>query len=196
LPHEERPQRGVGEGAGECHDAGMNDAATMNQTSKHEYQGACPKSGTFRCMRIRGLELEREKHPPRLPAEGGGIPPPPASGSGSGFLVAQAGSLLERGFPIRQVFPSTRRPLFPPAWPTGSQPHGRLPACATEGGAAGRGAFPTGAQPLSLPSLSIMTISGRKRAMTMLPTMTARNTIMMGSRSEVMAVTALSTSSS
>jgi hypothetical protein len=39
-------------------------------------------------------------------------------------------------------------------------------------------------------------IKGRNMAMTMLPTMTARKTIMIGSSSEVMAATALSTSSS
>ena len=46
------------------------------------------------------------------------------------------------------------------------------------------------------PSLSIILMRGRNMAMTMLPTMTARKTIMMGSSREVMAVTALSTSSS
>ena len=51
--------------------------------------------------------------------------------------------------------------------------------------------------PSSLPPMLLMsTISGRNKAMTMLPTTTARNTIMIGSRSEVMAETALSTSSS
>src|SRR5665213_1636059 len=42
----------------------------------------------------------------------------------------------------------------------------------------------------------IMEMRGKNMAMTMLPTMTARNTIMIGSSSEVMAATALSTSSS
>jgi hypothetical protein len=51
--------------------------------------------------------------------------------------------------------------------------------------------------PLSSPLiLLIMEISGRNIAITMLPTMTARKTIMMGSSNEVMADTALSTSSS
>ena len=44
--------------------------------------------------------------------------------------------------------------------------------------------------------LSMSTIKGRNSAMTILPTITARNTIMIGSRREVMAATALSTSSS
>ena len=44
--------------------------------------------------------------------------------------------------------------------------------------------------------LSMRTISGRNMAITILPTMTARITIMIGSSSEVMAATALSTSSS
>ena len=42
----------------------------------------------------------------------------------------------------------------------------------------------------------MMLISGRKRAMTIVPTIKARNTIMIGSRSEVRLSTALSTSSS
>jgi hypothetical protein len=50
--------------------------------------------------------------------------------------------------------------------------------------------------PLSPPTLFINEISGINIAMTMLPTTTARNTIMMGSSNEVMAATALSTSSS
>ena len=44
--------------------------------------------------------------------------------------------------------------------------------------------------------LLIMAIRGKNIAITMLPTITARNTIMMGSSREVMAATALSTSSS
>jgi hypothetical protein len=50
--------------------------------------------------------------------------------------------------------------------------------------------------PLSPLRLPIMAISGKNMAITMLPTITARKTIMMGSRSEVMAATELSTSSS
>src|SRR5262249_41992692 len=49
---------------------------------------------------------------------------------------------------------------------------------------------------LSPPTLFMSAIRGRNIAMTMLPTITARNTIMMGSSNEVMAATALSTSSS
>ena len=49
---------------------------------------------------------------------------------------------------------------------------------------------------LSSPMVSMTLMSGKNIAMTMLPTMTARNTIMIGSSSEVMAETALSTSSS
>jgi hypothetical protein len=49
---------------------------------------------------------------------------------------------------------------------------------------------------LSEPSLSMRVMSGRNKAMTMLPTTTARKTIMIGSSNEVMADTALSTSSS
>lgn len=49
---------------------------------------------------------------------------------------------------------------------------------------------------LGSPTPSINLISGRKSAMTMLPTMIARKTIMIGSRREVIAATALSTSSS
>jgi len=51
--------------------------------------------------------------------------------------------------------------------------------------------------PLSSPlMLLIIWINGRNIAITMLPTMTARKTIMMGSSNEVMADTALSTCSS
>ena len=50
--------------------------------------------------------------------------------------------------------------------------------------------------PPSLLRPSMRAIRGKNRAMTMLPTMTARKTIMIGSNSEVMAATALSTSSS
>src|SRR6185437_6834987 len=46
------------------------------------------------------------------------------------------------------------------------------------------------------PSWSMRLINGRNSAMTMLPTTTARKTIMIGSRREVIADTALSTSSS
>ena len=46
------------------------------------------------------------------------------------------------------------------------------------------------------PNLSIILMSGRNIAITMLPTMTAKNTIIIGSNNDVMAVTALSTSSS
>src|SRR5207248_11436505 len=42
----------------------------------------------------------------------------------------------------------------------------------------------------------MMLMSGVKRASTIVPTITARNTIMMGSSAEVRAITALSTSSS
>src|SRR4029077_20011536 len=48
----------------------------------------------------------------------------------------------------------------------------------------------------SPPMLFIRSMRGRNMAMTMLPTTTARKTIMMGSSREVMAATALSTSSS
>ena len=48
----------------------------------------------------------------------------------------------------------------------------------------------------SPPMPSIRPIRGRNIAMTMLPTITARKTIMIGSSREVMAATALSTSSS
>ena len=50
--------------------------------------------------------------------------------------------------------------------------------------------------PPSLPIVFIISIRGRNMAMTMLPTTMARKTIMIGSSSEVMAATALSTSSS
>src|SRR6266498_1580754 len=46
------------------------------------------------------------------------------------------------------------------------------------------------------PTRFMSSIKGMNIAMTMLPTTTARKTIMIGSRSEVMAATALSTSSS
>src|SRR3974390_2549116 len=50
--------------------------------------------------------------------------------------------------------------------------------------------------PPDSPTRFIKSMRGRNIAMTMLPTITARQTIIIGSRSEVMAATALSTSSS
>src|SRR5579864_3948293 len=50
--------------------------------------------------------------------------------------------------------------------------------------------------PPDSPTRFIRSMSGRNIAMTMLPTITARNTIMIGSSRDVMAATALSTSSS
>ena len=50
--------------------------------------------------------------------------------------------------------------------------------------------------PVVSPNWSIRLIKGRNKAITMLPTITARKTIMMGSNREVIAETALSTSSS
>jgi len=60
----------------------------------------------------------------------------------------------------------------------------------------GAGQSPAPPAPPSPLRLVIMAISGRNIAITMLPTMTARKIIMMGSKSEVMEATALSTSSS